>query len=73
MPGHIGLYLGNVDGKPVMFHNVWGVRVNEGPGHDDRHVIGKAVITTLEPGKELPNLYNDQTLIRRIGGISFLP
>ncbi len=73
MPGHIGLYLGTVNGQPVMFHNVWGVRVNEGPGHDDRHIIGRAVVTTLEPGKELPNLYNDQTLIRRIGGISVLP
>ncbi len=73
MPGHIGLYLGNVNGKPVMFHNVWGVRVDEGAGEDDRHVIGRAVVTTLEPGKELPNLHNDQTLIRRIGGISILP
>ncbi len=73
MPGHIGLYLGNVNGKPVMFHNVWGVRVNEGGRGDDRHVIGRAVVTTLEPGKELPNLYNNQTIIRRIGGISILP
>ncbi len=73
MPGHIGLYLGNEQGQPMMFHNVWGVRVEESAGEDDRHVIGKAVVTTLEPGKELPNIYNNQTIIRRIGGISILP
>ncbi len=73
MPGHIGLYLGNEKNQPMMFHNVWGVRVNEPAGHDDRHVIGRAVVTTMEPGKELPNLYNNQTILRRIGGMSTLP
>ncbi len=70
MPGHIGLYLGEYDGEPVMFHNIWGIRVDEEGLGDDRHVIGRAVVTSLEPGKELDNIYENQTLLNRIGGIS---
>jgi hypothetical protein len=52
--GHIMLYVGfDGDGKPLVFQNLWSIRVN-GPADTEReHIIGKAVITTLEPGKEL--------------------
>ncbi len=73
MPGHIGLYLGTEKGEPVMFHNVWGIRVDEQGMGDDRFIIGRAVVTTLEPGAELPNLYDNQTILQRIGGFSTLP
>ncbi len=73
MPGHIGLYLGTEQGEPVMFHNVWGIRVDEQGRGDDRFIIGRAVVTSLEPGAELPNLYNNQTILQRIGGFSTLP
>lgn len=49
LPGHIGLYLGQLDGKAVMLHNMWGVRIEE----FGRFVVGKTVITTLYPGDEL--------------------
>ena len=49
LPGHIGLYLGQFDGKAVMLHNMWGIRIHE----VERFVVGKTVITTLYPGKEL--------------------
>ncbi len=73
MPGHIGLYVGAENGAPAMFHNVWGVRVDEQGMGDDRFIIGRAVVTSLEPGKELSNLYNNQTILVRIGGMSTLP
>ncbi len=73
MPGHIGLYVGEEHGQPAMFHNVWGIRVDEQGMGDDRFIIGRAVVTTLEPGKELANLYNNQTILVRIGGMSTLP
>ncbi len=50
LPGHIALYLGTYKNEPVIFHNVWGVRLE----NDGRHVIGKTAITGLEMGKELP-------------------
>ncbi len=52
-PGHIMLYVGtDQEGRPLVFHNAWAVRVQGGAGERE-HVIGKAVVTTLEPGKEL--------------------
>ncbi len=73
LPGHIGLYLGEYRGRAAMFHNIWGIRVDEQGQGDDRHVIGRAVVTSLEPGKELDNIYENQTLLTRIGGMSTLP
>lgn len=49
LPGHIGLYVGQHEGKAVMLHNMWGVRIEE----FGRFVVGKTVITTLYPGEEL--------------------
>jgi len=52
-PGHIMLYVGtDPAGRPLVFHNAWTVRVKDAAG-ERVHFIGKAVITTLEPGKEL--------------------
>ncbi len=73
LPGHIALYVGNYNGKAAMYHNIWGIRVDEQGLGDDRHIIGRAVVTSLNPGAELPHLYNNQTLLTRIGGISHIP
>lgn len=75
MPGHIGLYLGEYQGKPVMFHNVWGIRTvvpatDDEPEHDGRAVIGKAVITTLEPGKERRDLATPHSLLDRVNRLT---
>jgi len=52
-PGHIMLYVGtDPQGRPLVFHNIWSIRVKDAAGGSPR-VIGKAVITTVEPGKEL--------------------
>lgn len=54
MPGHIMLYIGQRGGRPLVFHNMWGVRTRNS-GRPGRHIVGKAVITTLAPGMELPD------------------
>jgi len=52
-PGHIMLYIGtDPQGRPLVFHNIWSIRVKDATGERPQ-LIGKAVITTLEPGKEL--------------------
>jgi len=52
-PGHIMLYIGtDPQGRPLVFHNIWSIRVKDATGKRPQ-VIGKAVITTLEAGKEL--------------------
>ncbi len=60
--GHIGLYLGTYDDEPVFLHNIWGVRTED----KGRVIIGRLVITSLEPGKELDNIDEEGILINRI-------
>ncbi len=54
--GHVMLYIGGWNGRALIFHNIWGVRTKDLRGRDGRHIIGQAVITTLEPGRELRNI-----------------
>jgi hypothetical protein len=52
-PGHIMLYVGlDSEGRPLVFHDAWSIRVKNSNGERTK-IIGTAVITTLEPGKEL--------------------
>jgi NLPC_P60 stabilising domain, N term/SH3 domain (SH3b1 type)/SH3 domain of SH3b2 type/NlpC/P60 family len=52
-PGHIMLYIGtDPQGRPLVFHNAWSIRVKDAAG-ERTQFIGKGVITTLEPGREL--------------------
>jgi hypothetical protein len=51
--GHVMLYIGQKDGRALIFHNAWGVRTKDLQGREGRKIIGQAVITTLQPGREL--------------------
>jgi hypothetical protein len=81
LPGHVGLYLGGyeLDGRktPVMFHNLWGLRLSPPAGRNEnnqaRAVIGKAVVTSLRPGAELPAIASPASLLDRVEGLSILP
>lgn len=53
LKGHVMLYVGTVDGTPLVFHDLWGVSVKDTQGKDTKLVIGKAIISTLTPGSEL--------------------
>ncbi|MBF0513278.1 MAG: SH3 domain-containing protein [Desulfovibrionaceae bacterium] len=70
--GHIMLYIGQKNGHPLVFHNVWGVRTFEPDGSSGREVIGKTVITTLSPGRELQNVRADKLLINRVEGMTLI-
>jgi hypothetical protein len=70
-PGHIMLYVGSVDGEPLVFHHIWGLRTMTDDSKEGRFIIGRAVITSLEPGRGLPNINPDMTLIHRLEGITF--
>jgi len=54
--GHVMLYIGQKDGRALIFHNIWGIRTVDLKGREGRKIIGQAVITTLEPGKELRDM-----------------
>ena len=72
-PGHIMLYLGHRDGQPVVFHAVWGLKTRKN-GEYGRKIIGRAVITSLEPGVEMPDLARPEgILLETVHTISTLP
>lgn len=80
MKGHVGLYVGShmKNGRevPVMFHNVWGLRLTEGKGKEAverRAVIGKAVVTSLRPGAEHATISSPASILDRIAGLAVLP
>ena len=70
MNGHIMLYIGNVEGKPIIFHNMWGIRTKDEYGNEGRRIVGSSVITTLEPGKEFAD--TTSLLLDKIEGITIL-
>ena len=70
-PGHIGLYIGQHEGRAAMFHDMWGVRT-EYDGQSGRYVVGRVVVTSTSPGAELDDVEPGRTLLRRMTGISVL-
>ena len=51
------LYLGVFEGSPVAFHTIWGLKTESADeSNSGRHLIGKSVITSLSPGRELSEL-----------------
>ena len=61
---HVMLYLGRRDGRAIIMHHAWGPKVRLPDGREGQHVIGRCVITTLQPGIELPNLVQPQGDLR---------
>jgi hypothetical protein len=65
VPGHITLYLGEKKGEPIILHNYWGVRLNDG----SKRVMGRAIISTTTPGSELADVRKRSMLINTLTGI----
>ena len=57
LDGHNMLYLGVFEGSPAAFHTIWGLRTGSADESSaGRYLIGKSVITSLSPGRELSEL-----------------
>jgi cell wall-associated NlpC family hydrolase len=72
MRGHIMLYVGEFQGKPAVYHNIWGLRTLEPDGREGRLVLGRAVITTLRAGEEVPEVKPERLLVNRVLALTFL-
>jgi len=70
--GHIMLYIGRQGSHPVVFSNMWGIRTRSLFRKEGRRIVGKAVITTLKPGRELRNADGDATHLSRIEKMTIL-
>jgi len=74
MPGHVMLYIGqdSATGQAMVYHSIWGLRTWRPFKDDGRWVIGRTVITSLEPGKEMARLALPHgLLLERIVGMVF--
>ena len=69
--GHIALYLGNKQGEPIIFHSVWGIKTLKN-GIQQRHIIGKSVISSLEIGKELKGFDKKRNILSKVQGLVIL-
>ncbi len=65
VPGHIVLYLGQYKGEPVIMHTYWGARLKDG----SKKILGRTVITTTEPGKELKDIKESSKLAHTLKAI----
>jgi SH3 domain (SH3b1 type)/NlpC/P60 family/NLPC_P60 stabilising domain, N term len=72
LKGHIMLYVGIKNDEPLVMHNMWSVRLKDSSGRKYRHIIGKATITTLEPGKEIKDFDEETNILNRVQGIVIL-
>ncbi len=69
--GHIALYLGIYKNEPVIFHSFWGVKTIKN-NISNRYIVGKSIISSLEPGKEIKTYNKEQTILHKIKGIVIL-
>lgn len=51
--GHIGIFAGFNDGKPLFLHAVWGIRT-QNAGQEGRNIIGRTVLSPLDLGRKHP-------------------
>ena len=68
-PGHIMLYLGHQNGKVMIMHNMWGV-TTKAAGLEKRSIVGRTIISTLRPGKELNGYVKSASIIEGITSIN---
>lgn len=64
--GHIMVYIGHKDGEPLVFHNMWGIARYNILAQIEKTIIGKAVITSLEPGKEILGYAKNKSILKRV-------
>nr|WP_320049105.1 SH3 domain-containing protein [uncultured Desulfuromonas sp.] len=72
LPGHIMLYVGQYEGRAIVLHTLWGLKTTSLFGTEGRWLVGKTVLTTLQPGLEQNNLWQSIGDLRsRITQMSF--
>ena len=62
VPGHITIYIGRYKNEPIVMHTYWGVRLNDW----SKYTLSRTIISTTEPGKELPNIREKSKLINSL-------
>lgn len=69
--GHIGMYVGTVKDKIIIFQNVWGVKTKK-DGKKGRFIIGGAIFSTLELGKNLKEYDENASFLKKLKSMTKL-
>ena len=69
--GHIMLYIGLYDGKPVILHTAWALRYKPKDCPEKKFYIGGTVLNTLEAGIEMS--LTKGTILDRLDSMLMLP
>ncbi|QSZ41734.1 glycoside hydrolase [Sulfurimonas aquatica] len=69
--GHIVLYVGEVDGEIIVFHNTWGIKTKE-KLEEGRFIIGRTLFSTLFLGKKHAKHDPDALIIEKLKSLSKL-
>jgi len=72
LKGHVMLYIGEQEGRVLVFHNFWSIRTRDDSGKKGRQIVGRAAITTLQPGQELRQEEGSGGILHGILGMTFL-
>lgn len=73
MPGHIMLYVGQYQGKAVVYHDMWAARTILSNGEQGRLIVGKVLVSSLKPGVEHSEVNKVGTLLDRVKNITIIP
>ena len=63
--GHIVLYVGKYKGEPMILHNYWGARLNNGK----KIIFARAILTTTQIGKERKDIKKRAMLLNTFSKI----
>lgn len=68
MPGHVMLYAGEIDGKPVAVHDAWGIKTKD----SSRALISQIAITHLDIGKDRDDINEESLLLSKITSMNII-
>ena len=69
--GHILLFVGVKNDKPIVFHATWGVKTKK-DGKEGRFIIGKPIFSTLELGSNLRDYDKDASILTQLKSMNIL-
>ena len=71
-PGHTMLYIGEHEGRPVVWHAMWGAKTRTPFRGEGRLVVGQTVVTTLTPGVERWDVHLRDSLLAGLRSMNIL-
>jgi len=69
--GHIVLYVGGFKNQVIVFQNMWGIKTKKAE-KEGRYIVGKALFSTLNFGKNLENYDKSVSFIHKLQSMNIL-